>query len=134
VFQFAWPLFASVGLGLGLSRPSMRMTIRPKVPAPVDLAHILTAYLKLKGVKIAVREELAPTLTKLHTDRADLSRVQTNNIRACDLLHKYLETIRAVGDAFEVGKAGGLEVDPASLAALCSADAGPLGLFGTSVV
>ena len=51
----------------------------PKVPAPVDLAHILTAYLKLKGVKIAVREELAPTLTKPHTDRADLSRVQTNN-------------------------------------------------------
>jgi hypothetical protein len=31
--------------------------------------------------------------------------------RACDLLYKYLEAIRAVGEAFEVGLAGGMHIE-----------------------
>ena len=78
----------------------MRMTIRPKKPQQMDMAAILDGYLKQKGVKKSIRDELGPTLVKLNTDRHDLARVQTNNIRACDLLHKYLEQIRMVVSRF----------------------------------
>jgi hypothetical protein len=59
----------------------MRMTIRPKVPGPLDLQAMLLQYLKSKGVKKSKREEITPAVAKLATDRVDLSRVQTNNIR-----------------------------------------------------
>ena len=87
----------------------MRMTIRPKTPQPLDIATLIEQYLKKKGVPKSKREELRPAVALFAQQRQDLSRVQTNNPRACDVLHKYLEQVTAVGEAFQIGQ-GGMEV------------------------
>jgi hypothetical protein len=89
----------------------MRMTIRPKKPKleSTDIGHLIEQYLKKNSVPKSKREELRPAIALFAQQRQDLSRVQTNNIRACDLLHKYLEQVTAVGEAFQIGR-GGMEV------------------------
>ena len=88
----------------------MRMTIRPKKPQALDIGAVIEQYLKKNGVPKSKREELRPAIALFAQQRQDLSRVQTNNVRACDLLHKYLEQMTAVGEAFKVGR-GGMEVN-----------------------
>ena len=88
----------------------MRMTIRPKKPGPLDIGAKIEAYLKKMKAPRSKLDELRPAIALFAQQRQDLSRVQTNNIRACDLLHKYMEQVLALGEAFQIGR-GGLDID-----------------------
>ena len=83
---------------------------RPKKPGPLDLAKLMEAFLKKKKVPKEKLKELQPAIALFAQQRNDLARVQTNNIRACDLLHKYMDQVRAVMEAFGVGS-GGLPIE-----------------------
>ena len=88
----------------------MRMTIRPKKPGALDIGAKIESYLKKMKVPRSTLDELRPAIALFAQQRSDLARVQTNNIRACDLLHKYMQQVLALGEAFQIGR-GGLDID-----------------------